>query len=101
MIGDLIQSWCDMRVKFWAPSCLANMCVTSPLYIFPNLPLSLRALISCSPMHVMYVFLSENAYVSNMLYGSCVTTFNIHFGRPHIALYRAVFFMARSEYGTT
>ena len=55
MIGDLIQSWCDMRVRFWAPPCLASMCFTSPLYIFSSLSLSLRALISCSPMHVMYV----------------------------------------------
>ena len=61
---------------------------------------------SCSPMHVMYAFLSENASMSNMSYGNCVTAFDIHFGRLHIALCRAVtflssFFMADSEYGTT
>ena len=56
VIGDLIQSWCDMRVRFCAPPCLASMCFTNPLYILPSLPLSLRVLISCSPMHVMYAF---------------------------------------------
>ena len=106
VIGDLIQPWCDMCVRFCAPPCLASICFTNPLYIFPSLPLSLRALMSCSPMHVIYVFLSENAYVPNMSYGNCVTTFDIHFGRPQITLCRAVtflssfFFMAGSEYGT-
>ena len=41
----------------------------------------------------------------NMSCGSCVTTFDIHYGRPHIDLCREIFFlssflMARSEYGT-
>ena len=36
--------------------------------------------------------------------GNCVTAFDIHFGRPHIVLCRAIiilssFLMARSEYG--
>ena len=38
-------------------------------------------------------------------YDNCVTVFDIHFGRPRIAFYRAVtflskFLMAGSEYGT-
>ena len=45
-----------MRVRFCVPPCLVSMCLTSPLDIFPSLPLSLRALMSCSPMHVMYAF---------------------------------------------
>ena len=39
---------------------------------------------SCSPIHVTYAFFSENAYVPNMSYGSCVTIFDIHFGRLHM-----------------
>jgi hypothetical protein len=88
VIGDLMQSWCDMRVRFCAPPCLASMCLTNPVYILPSLPLSLRALMSCSPMHVMYEFFSENASVPNMSCGNCVTAFDIHFGRPHIVLCR-------------
>ena len=47
VIGDLMQSWCDMRVGFCAPPCLASMCLIIPLYILPSLPLSLRALLNC------------------------------------------------------
>ena len=57
VIGDLIQSCWDIRGKFNDPPCLASMCFVNPLYIFPSLPLSLRALMSCSLMYVMYAFL--------------------------------------------
>ena len=53
VIGDLIQSCLDMRGRFSNPPCLANMYFVNSLYIFPSLPLSLRALMSCSPIHVM------------------------------------------------
>ena len=103
--GDLIQSCWDMRGRFSDPPCLTSMCFVNTLYIFPSLPLSLRALMSCSPMHVMYAFFSENASVPNISWGSWVTAFDIHFGRPHIILCRAIIFlssflMAGSEYGT-
>jgi hypothetical protein len=106
VIGDLMQSCWDMRVKFCAPPCLASMCCIKPLYIMPSRHLSLRALMSCLPMHIMYAFLSEKASVPNMSWGSCVTAFDIHFGRPHIVLCREIillssFLMAGSEYGTT
>ena len=105
MIGDLVQSCWDMCGRFSDPPCLTNMCFVSPLYIVSSLPLSLKALMSCSPMHVMYAFFNEKASVPNMSWGSCVTAFDIHFRRPHIVLCRASIFlssflMAGSEYGT-
>lgn len=69
VIGDRVQSWCDMRVTFCAPPYLASVCFTSPLYIFHGLALSLKALMKCSPMDV-YAFFRENAYVPNMSYGN-------------------------------
>ena len=57
MIGDLIQSCWDMRGRFNDHLCLASMCFIKPLYNFLILLLSLRALMSCSPMHVIYAFL--------------------------------------------
>ena len=66
MNGDLVQSCWIMCGRFSDPLCLASMCFVRPLYIFPNLLLSLRLLMSCSPMHVMYTFCSDNAYVPNI-----------------------------------
>ena len=86
VIGDLIQSWWDMRGSCSDPSCLASICFVSPLYILPSLSLSLRALISCSPIQVMYAFFNEKASVPNISCGSCVTALDIHFGRPYIVL---------------
>ena len=105
VIGDLVQFWDDMRVKFWAPPCLASMCCINPLYIPPSLPLSFRAFMSCSPMHIMYAFFNEKTYIPNILCGSCVTALDIHFGRPHMDLCNAIIFlssflMARRKYGT-
>ena len=105
VIGDRIQSWRDMRGRLRDPPFLASMCLVNPLYIFPSRPLSLRALISCSPIHVRYAFLSEKASVPNISCGSCITALDMHFGKPHIFLCRAIirlssFLMAGSEYGT-
>ena len=105
VIGDLIQSCWVMRGRCSDPPCLASMYFVNLLYIFSSLPLSLRAFISCSPMHVMYAFVSENASLPNIYWGSCVTVLDIYFGRPHIVLCRAIIFlssflMAGSEYGT-
>ena len=105
VIGDLIQSWRDMRGRLSDPPCLASMYLVIPLYIFPSLPLSLKALISCSPIHVRYAFFREKTSVPSISCGSCVTTLDMHFGSPHIVLCRAIillssFLMARSEYGT-
>jgi hypothetical protein len=86
VIGDLMQSWGEIRVRFCAPPCLGSMCCINPLYIFSSLPLSLRAFMSCSPMHVMYAFFSKKTYVPNISYGSWVTTFDMHFGMPHMDL---------------
>ena len=85
---------CEIRVRFCAPPCLASMCCINPLYILPSLPLSFRAFMSCSPMHVMYAFFNEKASVPNMSCGSCVTAFDIHFGRPHMVLCRAIIFLS-------
>ena len=63
VIGDLVQSWGEMCGRFCAPPCLASMCCINPLYIFPSLPLSLRAFMSCSPIHVMYAFFNEKTSV--------------------------------------
>ena len=41
---------------------------------------------NCLPMHVVYAFFSENAYVPNMSCGNCVTSFEIQLGRPHLVL---------------
>ena len=106
IIGDIIQSWRDMRGRLNDPPCLANMCLVNPLYIFPSLLLSLRAVISCSPMHLRYAFFSEKNYMLNISCGSCVTALDKHFGSPYIVLCRAIillssFLMAGSEHGTT
>ena len=105
VIGDLIQSWRDMRGRLNDPPCLASMYLVNPFYISPSRPLSLRALISWSPIHVRYAFFSEKAFVPNISCGSCVTALDMRFGSPHIVLYRAIillfrFLMAGSEYGT-
>ena len=92
VIGDRMQSWGDKRVKFCAPPCFASMCCIKSLYILPSVPLSFRALMSCSSMHVIYAFYNEKTYVPNILCGNCVTAFDIHFGKPHIDLCNAIFF---------
>ena len=61
VIDDLIQLCWDMHGRFSDPPCLACICLVNPLYIFPSLPWSLRALMSCSPIHVIYTFFSEKA----------------------------------------
>ena len=96
VIGDLVQSWCETCVRFCALLCLANMYCINPLYIFPSFPLSLRALTSCSPIHVMYVFIGEKTYVSNILCSSCMRAFDIHYNRPHIDLCGAIIFQSSS-----
>ena len=63
MVGDLIQSWCLILGIFFAPPCLANIKCIRPLYIIPSLPLSFRAFRSCSPMHLRYALLNENASI--------------------------------------
>ena len=60
MVGNLIQSWCLILDIFSAPPYLANIKYVRPLYIMPSLPLSFRALWSCSPIHLEYAFLGEN-----------------------------------------
>lgn len=92
MIGDLVQSWCEISVRFCALLCLANMYFFNPLHIFPNLPSSLMALTSCSPTHVMYAFFNEKTSVPNISCSSCMTAFDIQFGRPHIDLCREIIF---------
>lgn len=57
VIGDLIQSCWDMRGMFNDPPYLASMYFVMPVYILSSLSLALRALMSCSPMHMMYAFL--------------------------------------------
>ena len=84
MVKDLIQSWCLILNMFFAPPCLTSIKCVSPLYIVPSLPLSFRALQSCSPMHLKYVFFSEKASIPNMSCGSWITTFGVHLGRPNI-----------------
>ena len=53
IIGDLMQSCRDILGKLSEPLCLANIYLVNPLYILPNRPWSLRAFMSCSPIHVM------------------------------------------------
>ena len=72
MVGDLIQFWCLILGIFLAPPYLASIKCVRPLYIIPNLPLSFRALRSCSPICLKYVFFSENASIPNMSCGSNV-----------------------------
>ena len=60
---------------------------------------------SCSHMHVIYEFFNEKTYVPNISCGSCVTAFDIHFGRLHMILCSAIIFlsnflMAGREYDT-
>ena len=52
VVGDRMQS-CDFILGMsWAPPCLDRICYVSPLYIIPNLPLSFRAFLSCSLIHL-------------------------------------------------
>ena len=62
VIGDFIGSSWGMRDKFNDPPYLTSRCFVNPLYIFLSLSLSLRALISCSSMHVMYAFVSDRCF---------------------------------------
>ena len=39
---------------------------------------------SCLPTHILYAFFNEIFFVPNISCGSCVTAFDIHFGRPHM-----------------
>ena len=60
---------------------------------------------NCSPIHVMYAFFNEFFFVPNILCGSCMTAFDIHFDRSHMVLCTAIIFlssflMAGREYGT-
>ena len=60
---------------------------------------------SFSPMHVMYAFFNEKNSNPNISCGSCVTTFDMHFGKPHMDLCSAIIFlpsflMAGRDYGT-
>ena len=104
MVGDLIQSWCLILDIFFAPLYLASIKFVRPLYIMPSVPLSFRALRSCSPIHLKYAFFSENASIPNMSCGSCVTIFGVHLDRPQILFWIAIIFlssfmMAGREYG--
>ena len=88
-----------------APPCFDVMCWIRPLYIIPNLPLSLRAFLSCSLMHLKYAFFREKASNPNRSCGSCVIAFAVHFGKPHIAfwipmIFLSSFLMVGREYGT-
>ena len=61
---------------------------------------------SCLPTHILYAFFNEIFFVPNISCGSCVTAFDIHFGRPHMILCSAIIFlsnflMAGREYDTT
>ena len=99
MVGDLIQSWCLILGIFSAPPCLASMKCVMPLYIIPSLPLSFRAFLSCSPMHLRYAFFNENASIPNMLCGSWVTIFGVHLGRPHIFFLDCNYLFVEFYYG--
>ena len=53
----------------------------------------------------MYIF-SDNVSIPNMSCDSSVMAFDIHFGRPHMHLCKAIIFMSNfliveSEYGIT
>ena len=88
-----------------APPCLVRICCMSPLYIVPSLPLSFRAFLSCSLIHLRYAFFSEKASSPKRSCGSCVITFAVHFGSPHIAFWIPIIFLSSflivgMEYGT-
>ena len=79
---------------FSAPPCLANIKCVRPLYIIPSLLLSFRALRSCSPIHLKYVFFSENASIPNISCRSWITIFGMHLGRPQIFFCIAIIFLS-------
>jgi hypothetical protein len=56
----------------------------SPWYIIHNRPVSFRASLSYSPIHLRYAFLSENASNPNILCGSWVITLGEEFGKLQI-----------------
>ena len=105
MVGDLIQSCCVIIGIFSAPPHLARMWCMSHLYIIPNLPWSLSAFLSCSPMHLRSAFFNENASRPKSSWGNWVITFAVHFGNSHIVFWMPIiflssFFMVGSKYGT-
>ena len=104
VVRDLKQSWYLILGMFSAPSCLTDIKCVSPLYIISSLPLSFKAFVSCSPMHLKYAFFNENASIPNMLCGSWVTIFDVYLNGPHIFFWIAIIFlssfmMAGKEYG--
>ena len=91
---------------FSAPPYIASINCVRPLYIIPSLTLSFRAFRSCSPIHLKYVFFSENASIPNMSCGSYVIMFRVHLGRPQIFFWIVIIFLSSfmitgKEYGTT
>ena len=79
------------------------MCETSIYY--SNSTLSFRALRSCSPIHLKYAFLSENASIPNKSCGSCVIIFGMHSESPQIFFWIAILFLSNlmmegKEYGS-
>ena len=56
LILEKVFQWCLILGMFLAPLYLAIMKCVRPLYIIPSLPLSFRALQSCSPIHLKYAF---------------------------------------------
>jgi hypothetical protein len=61
------------------------MWLVRPWYIFPSLPGSFSAFLSCSPMHVRYAVFSEKTLLPNSSCGNCVVMLGMLLGRPHMA----------------
>ena len=57
VVGNVIQSWYFILGLSLAPPCFDSICCISHLYIIYNMPLSLRAFISCSLIYLRYAFL--------------------------------------------
>lgn len=95
VVDDLMYSFCFILGISSTPPYFANICCMSPLNIRPNLPGSLRAFMSCSPMHCTYAFVSENASSSNTSCGSCVITFAVQFGNLHVTFWIPMTFIIK------
>ena len=102
IVGDLTHSCCIILEIYSAPPYFANMWCINLLYIIPNLPWSLSAFLSCSPMHCKYAFFYEKVSSPKSSCNSWVITFAVHLGSPHIVfwifiIFLSSFFMAGSE----
>ena len=90
VVEEWVQALLVILGIFCDPPFLASMYVVSPWYILPSCLGSLKACLSCLPIHLRYAFDSENASRPKRSCGSCVVMFGMLLGNPQIFLYNLI-----------